>query len=224
MLTQLQDTARRFGYLRPSHVGRHRTAQPLRHGQGRLGRPPSRHAVPGARRRDRRGEDRAAGARARRPDARARDARDRRAGGRRDVGPRPRPPRRRPGQAPRHRSITRSWRGWAIAGSDRLVAPGRPARAGAGTSDSAGRSASAGTSRTPIRAWCGSPSDAGSGAQPGGRHDVAGGGRGTRAGRSGSCAALVECRPRAPDCMARRRPSAADGRMYERQRPAGPRR
>ena len=125
MLTQLQDTVcrrpSRFGYLRPSHVRRHCAPQPLRHGQGGLGRSPARGPVPGAGRGHGGGEDRAPGARARRSDARTRDAGDRRAGGRRDVGPRPCKAGYGPRQAAGHASITRTWPGWAIACADGLV-------------------------------------------------------------------------------------------------------
>ena len=87
--------------LAPRMSRRDLPPQPVRDGQGRLGREPARRAVPGARRGHGRAEDRAARARAGRRDARPRHARERRAGRRRDVGPRPQPRRRRPGQAAR---------------------------------------------------------------------------------------------------------------------------
>src|SRR3954469_9722274 len=100
--TQPHDTTDRGARIcktRAAHDGSDRPPQPLRHGQGRVGRAPAGRALPVAGRRDGGAEDRAPRARPRRRDAQPGDAGDRRAGGRRDVGPRPLTGRRRSGQA-----------------------------------------------------------------------------------------------------------------------------
>ena len=142
---------RRICNTRASHVGPDRPPQPLRHGQGRLGREPARRAVPGAGRGDRRGEDRAAGARARRRDARPRDPRDRRAGRRRDVEPRARARRTPTPSSSASRPITRTSRAWAAAGSDALRALRRAACTSSWYGPAAGRSSRCAGARRPTR-------------------------------------------------------------------------